>query len=117
MTNHYNNFHQTLGFKRKEGLTKIKHLKENGYYNCQVFYNFLVMSRQRNPQKMPNWAIIPPGQIMVEDVNRQATYLGASSCTRTFIRTVKLHADSMIYNITHKLSSMQKSMWMLDKEY
>ena len=67
---------------------------------------------------MSNWTIISAGanygRGLGEIVNRRATYLGASSCTRTFIRTVKPHADSMIYNITQKLSGMQKSVWMMD---
>ena len=47
-----------LGFKKEEGLTKNKYLLQNRYYDCQVFYSFLAMSRQKNPQQMMNWVIL-----------------------------------------------------------
>ena len=35
-TNHFNTLHQMLGFKRKEGLTRNKHLKVSVFKNCRA---------------------------------------------------------------------------------
>ena len=61
LPNHYNSVYSTLGFKKKQGITKNKHLRDCGYYDRQVFYNVLAMSRKKNSHKMMNWAIICAG--------------------------------------------------------
>ena len=107
-----------LGCKKKQGITKNKHLATSGYYDRQVFYNFLAMSRQKYPQKMINWAIISAGanygRGFGEMVNRRSTYLGASSTTRSFLRSIKPHADMMLSNISNRLSQLHKTVWTLD---
>ena len=118
MSNHYNTMHTMMGFKRKEGLTRNKHLIEIGYYDRQVFYSFLAMSRQMNPQKMLNWAIISSGanygRGLGDMVNRRSTYLGASATTQTYLKVVKPFGDAMLSNIAIRLSGLSKTVWMLD---
>ena len=46
---HYHNVFDPLGFKAKYSLTRNKHLKQIGFYDKQVFYNMLAMSRQKKP--------------------------------------------------------------------
>ena len=48
---HYKAIHTMMGYHKKKGITKNKHLLSAGYYDRQVFYNLLTMSRQRNPKK------------------------------------------------------------------
>ena len=116
--NHYNAMYSMLGFRKKQGITKNKHLCLSGYYDRQVFYNFLAMSRQKNPQKMINWAIISAGanygRGLGDMVNRRSTYLGASSTAQSFLRTIKPYADTMLSNIAIRLSQLQKTVWTLD---
>ena len=118
MPNHYNAIYSMLGCKKKQGITRNNHLTQSGYYDRQVFYNFLSMSRQKNPQKMINWAIISAGanygRGLGDMVNRRSTYLGASSTTRSFLRCVKPHADKMLSNIAIRLSHVLKTCWTLD---
>ena len=50
MSRHYTIMFTMLGYNKKTGLTMNKHLCETGYYDRQVFYNFLAMSRQKNKE-------------------------------------------------------------------
>ena len=76
------------------------------------------MSRQKNKNKMNHWAMISVGanygRGIGEIVNRRATYLGASTTTQTFLRTVRPFGNAMIENITATLSHVNKTVWMLD---
>ena len=76
------------------------------------------MARQKNPQRMKNWAMISSGanygRGVGEIVNRRATYLGASTTTRTFLKTVRPYGDQMIERVTETLSNCNKTVWMLD---
>ena len=76
------------------------------------------MARQRNPHKMKYWAMISSGANYGREIgeigNCRATYLGASTTTKTFIRIVKPFGDAMIKNITSKLSHVNRTVWMLD---
>ena len=57
---------------------------------------------------MKHWAMISSGanygRGIGEIVNRRATYLGASTTTKTFIRVVKPFGDDMKNKITLRLS-------------
>ena len=87
MPYHYNAIHSMMEYHRKEGITKNKHLITAGYYERQVIYNFLSMSRQRNPKRMIDWAIISAranyGSGSGDMVSRRLTYLCASAITRS----------------------------------
>ena len=76
------------------------------------------MSRQKNNHKMKHWAMISAGanygRGIGEIVNRRATYLGASTTTQTFLRTVRPFGDAMIANVTKILEQVDKTVWMLD---
>ena len=118
MKSHFDTFYEILGFKSKSKQTKNTHLNQSGFYKRQVFYNMLAMSRQKNPHKMKHWAMISAGanygRGIGEIVNRRATYLGASTTTQTFLRSVKAYGDAMIDSITSTLSHVNKTVWMLD---
>ena len=118
LPSHYATFFELLGFKLKSKLTKNLHLQQTGYYNRQVFYNMLAMARQKNPQRMKNWAMISSGanygRGIGEIVNRRSTYLGASTTTQTFLKTVRPYGDQMIERVTRTLSKCKKTVWMLD---
>ena len=118
MPTHFDTFFDLLGFKFKSNLTKNKHLTQTGFYKRQVFYNMLAMARQKNPQQMKHWAMISAGanygRGIGEIVNRRATYLGASTTTQTFIRTVRPFGDAMTANVTKTLEQVDKTVWMLD---
>ena len=118
MQSHFNAFNDLLGFKQKSVMKKNEHLTQSGYYKRQVFYNMLAMSRQKNKNKMKHWAMISAGanygRGIGEIVNRRATYLGASTTTQTFLRTVRPFGNAMIENITATLSHVNKTVWMLD---
>ena len=47
-------------------------------------------------------------------MNRRATYLGASTTTKTCIRVVKPFCDQMIDKVTSTLSRVNKTVCMLD---
>ena len=49
-----------------------------------------------------------------EIVNRRATYLGASTTTQTFLRSVKPYGNAMVESITSTLSHVNKTVWILD---
>ena len=118
MKSHFDSFYDLLGFKSKSNKTRNLHLIQTGFYKRQVFYNMLAMSRQRNAKRMKHWAMISAaanyGRGIGEIVNRRATYLGASTTTQTFLRSVKPYGSTMIDNITSKLSQVNKTVWMLD---
>ena len=94
MPYHYKTMYSMLGYHKKVGMIKNKHLVETGYYDRQVFYSFLAMSRQKNPQKMMNWAIISAcanyGRGCGDMVNRWSTYLGGSATTQAFLDMLNL---------------------------
>ena len=51
----------------------------------------------------------------VRDIfNRRATFLGASTTTRTLLRKVTLYGQPMENNITLTLSCIHKTVWTLD---
>ena len=114
MKSHYDTFFRIFGFHKKAGEKRNTFLKYSGYYDRLVFYNFLLMARQRNNKVMVFWAIISAGanygRGIGELVNRRTTYLGASATTQTFLRTVKPYADSMLTNIQICLSSVNKTV-------
>ena len=118
MPYHYKTMYAMLGYNKKVGITKNKHLVETGYYDRQVFYSFLSMSRQRNPHKIMNWAIISAcanyGRGCGDMVNRRSTYLGGSATTQSFLRHVKPHIETMLSTIAINLSGLLKTVWMLD---
>ena len=76
------------------------------------------MCRQKNPQKMMNWAIICAGanygRGLGDMINRQATYLGALSTTQLCLNYVKPFAKTMLSTIANRLSQLQKTVWTLD---
>ena len=78
----------------------------------------LAISIQRNAKRMKHWAMISAaanyGRGIGEIVNRRATYLGASTTTQTFLRSVKPYGITMIDNITSTLSRVNKTVWILD---
>ena len=82
------------------------------------FYNMLAIAREHNLHKLKYWAVISAGANYGrgngEIVNRRATYLGASTTTRTFTQSVKSSDDLMIANVTSRLSNVNKILWMLD---
>ena len=118
MPHHYNAFYKMLGFDKKVGKTQNVMVAKSGYYDRLVFYNFLAMARQRNNKVMVSWAMISAGanygRGIGEMVNRRATFLGASSTTRTFLRKVMPYGQSMESNITKTLSFVNKTVWALD---
>ena len=67
---------------------------------------------------MKYWVMISAGanygRGIGDMVNRRATYLGASTATHIFLRTVKSYGSAMIYSITSTLSHLNKTVWMLD---
>ncbi len=67
---------------------------------------------------MKYWAIISSGDNYGRGIgkifNRRATYLGALTTTKIFIRIVKHFGDVMIKNITSTLSHVNRTVWMLD---
>ena len=87
MPHHYTTFYKMLGFDKKDGKTQNLMVAKSGYYDRLVFYNLLAMARQRNNKVMVSWAMISAGanygRGIGEIVNRRATFLGASSTTRT----------------------------------
>ena len=76
------------------------------------------MSRQKNPQKIINWAIISAGENYGRGlggmVNRQSTYLGESSTMQSFLRPIKTHVDTMLSNVSNRLSQLQKIVYTLN---
>ena len=118
MQSHFNAFFEILGFKLKSGLTANKHLQQSGYYKRQVFRNMLAMAKQRNPHKIKYWGMISSGanygRGIGEIVNRRATYLGDSTTTKTFIRTVNPLGDTILAKVNDTLSHYNKTVWMLD---
>ena len=91
---------------------------KSGYYDRLVFYNFLAMARQRNNKVMTSWTMISAGtnygRGIGDIVNRRATFLGASTTTRTFLRKVTPYGKSMENNVTMALSCIHKTVWTLD---
>ena len=67
---------------------------------------------------MINWAVVSAGanygRGSGDMVSRRATYLGASSTIRSFLRFVKPHATDMLDNVQKRLSQLQKTVWTLD---
>ena len=112
MPYHYKTMYAMLGYNKKVGITKNKHLVETGYYDRQVFYSFLSMSRQRNPHKMMNWAIISAcanyGRGCGDMVNRRSTYLGGSATTQSFLRYVKPHLGQQPKRPPEKIPTVWK---------
>ena len=49
-------------------------------------------------------------------MSRCATYLGASTTTKTCIRVVKPFGDQIIDKVTSTLSRVNKTVWMLDND-
>ena len=39
--NHYDMLRNTLGFDQKEGMIRFQHLRDTGYYDRVIFYQFL----------------------------------------------------------------------------
>lgn len=54
------------------------------------------------------------GRGIGEIVNRRATFLGASSTTKPFLRKVIPYGQSMESNMTKTLSCVNKTVWILD---
>lgn len=76
---------------------------------------FLVMSRQRDTQKVLNWAMIFAsanyGRGLGDMINRISTYFGAS---KSFLQIVKSYIYLMMYIIANRLSGLLKTIWTLD---
>ena len=77
ISNHYHTMFAMMGFDKKKGMTRNKHLTQTGHCNRQVFYSFLAMSRQINRNKMLNWDVISSGanyrRCLGDVVNRRST--------------------------------------------
>lgn len=73
-----------------------------------------------NHLKMINWAIISAGanygRGLPDMVNIWSTYLGASSTTRSFLRSIKPHADTTVSNIVTILSQHKKIKALYNKQ-
>ena len=67
---------------------------------------------------MVSWVIISSGanyrRRIGKFVNRRAIYLGASTTTKTILRTVKPLSDNMLSIIHKRLSTVDKTVWILD---
>ena len=76
------------------------------------------MSRQKNPQHMMSWSVISAGvhygKVLGDIDNRRSTYLGGSATTRSFLRIVEPHAESMLSSIDKNVSALLKTVWMID---
>ena len=67
---------------------------------------------------MTSWAMIAAGanygRGIGDIINRRATFLGASTVTRIFLRKVTPYGKSMKDDITVTLSTVHKTVWTLD---
>ena len=75
------------------------------------------MSRQKNPHKMVNWAIVSAASSynrgVGDIISRREMYMGVSSTTH-ILGHVKPYCDNMIPNVTQTLSHVDKTVWILN---
>jgi len=115
---HYFMMKKLLGIDKKERLTKNKHLVSTGYYDRMIFYNFLTLSRLRNPQNCIHYAMISAAALYSkgcgDNVQKRFTYSGTSSTVQTFLRHVRPYGDNMLQSAATALYNSNFTVATLD---
>ena len=115
---HYYMMKRILGIDKKERLTKNNHLVTTGYYDRLIFYNFLSLSRLRNPQSCINYAMVSAAALYSkgcgDNIQKRFTYTGASSTVKTFLRHVRPYGENMLISASSLLYKSKVTVATLD---
>lgn len=115
---HYNNMHTQFQFDTKEGQQQFSHLRNTGYYDRLLFYQFLAQSRVKNPQNLIHWASVTAaatyGKGYGEGSRMNASFFGSSSCVKTLLRIVEPYCTTMLDQIQNLLSKSDRIVATLD---
>ena len=118
MNHHYSLMKKVLGFHLKENQMKNVHLKENGYYDRLIFYQFLQQTRIRNCKHMPYWALVSSADAYAKgsgEKNLMTTiHSGYSTTISTFIRKTNKWREDMPSHMANMLKEETKFVCCLD---
>ena len=107
-----------LGIDKKERLLKNTHLVSTGYYDRMIFFNFLTLTRLRNPQSCIHYAIVSAAALYSkgcgDNIQRRFTYSGVSATVKTFLKRVRPYGDNMLQSAASKLYRSKTTIATLD---
>ena len=118
MNVHHFMMKKILGIDKKERLIRNKHLVDTGYYDRMIFYNFLTLTRLRNPQSCINYAIVSAAALYSkgcgDNIQRRFTYSGTSASVKTFLKRVRPYGDKMLEYVSSELYKTKTTVATLD---
>ena len=118
MNDHYSLMRQVLGFTLKENKIKNTHLKESGYYDRLIFYQFLQQTRIRNCKHMPYWALVSAADAYAkgscEKSIRTTIHSGYSTTISTFLRKTSVWREEMPLRMNSLMATNKKIVCCLD---
>ena len=107
-----------LGVNKKERLSKNRHLVSTGYYDRMIFFNFLTLTRLRNPQSCIHYAIVSAAALYSkgcgDNIQRRFTYSGVSATVKTFLKRVRPYGDNMLQYAASELYKSNVTIATLD---
>jgi hypothetical protein len=116
LPHHYALMKEMFGFDLKENQMRQTHLKETGFYDRLVFYQFLSQARIRFNHNCTHWGIVSAaacyGRGGGKVDNAASTFFGHSTTIRTFLNRTKPWREEMEEKI-HLLLRDKKKISML----
>ena len=107
-----------LGIDKKERLSRNSHLVSTGYYDRMIFFNFLTLTRLRNPQSCIHYAIVSAAALYSkgcgDNIQRRFTYSGVSATVKTFLKRVRPYGDNMLQSAASELYKSKVTIATLD---
>ena len=120
LPHHYNLMKSMLGYDKREKMSKNLHLRNIGYYNKLLFYQFLIQSRVRNPHNCIHWAMVSAaasyarGGSNNSGFTTSSSFFAHSTTIKTFFVKTKLWRENMSHTIKKELSPIKNFMCSLD---
>ena len=119
MPSHYDTIKKIMGINLKEGLTRNKALKDTGFYDRRLFYQFLSQTRMRNPQSSKWWGIIAAAANYGHGSSREyqnyiGMNLGTTCSIQTFVTNTRSFVAKMEKSITELLSKETNVVGAID---
>jgi hypothetical protein len=118
LPHHYSLMKEMFGFDLKENQIRMNHLKETGFYDHLVFYQFLSQARIRFNHNVTHWGMVSAaasyGRGGGKVNNAASTFFGHSTTIKTFLNKTKQWRDEMEEQIHLLLRDKNKSVCCLD---
>jgi hypothetical protein len=115
---HYKFMMQMLGYTEKQNTVRSSHLRDSGYYDRLVFFQFLCQSRIRNCHNLIYWGLVHAGSMYGKGLGRSivntSSFYGHSTSIQTLMNNTKKWREEMPEKIHLLLRDKDRFVCALD---